>query len=386
MSNFWWEQTDYKPNEQVNTEVRNHVIYDEDGDNVLLDKLITDIHHLDSCIINNDNLLTINDCGKKHFTLNLYQYNDNKIICNDIHECTVNGGYISSSKSQNHDNKLISLGIVKTDNIEIIDYNNNKDLLINLSSNQNGLFGVSEFIDNNSNNLFLELRILKQHLGKPSLSVLRLWHLGFKETNNNNNNNGEEEEDDDDEIEKIVWQIENIKGIVHFCSNFYKEEIILAHEDRKINNIEFINKNNGMITRSISTNEWSGRVLYSKNGDSFAVTSFGKICIYDSITGNIMNTINSPITNDVYPIVPISFLDNDIIITRINYDRTLILTNLKTNVSIICKNIGGTINDKSLIVDDNEKYLWSYPYGAIEIYDLQQLLNQLHNKNNETNK
>ena len=73
-------------------------------------------------------------------------------------------------------------------------------------------------------------------------------------------------------------------------------------------------------------------------------------------------------------------MGHEYLVCRINYDRMLVIYSLcDPSLYMMIKNLGGTISDATLITPDRKKLI-CWPFGSIEIYDLQGMINGMDRK------
>ncbi len=91
--------------------------------------------------------------------------------------------------------------------------------------------------------------------------------------------------------------------------------------------------------------------------------------------------VKSPVVKEVYPVVPFAFLNNDrFLAVRINQERTIIISEWRTDIILTTRNIGGTISEGCVAISYDESYLVSWPFGYIETYDLIKIVSKLKSK------
>lgn len=347
--------------------------------------ITTDSNHLDVSFLHNDSsqIVSLEDVGRRQFFINMYEI----LPSNNIQRCRSmpveqNSGFLSVSE----DDKLLAVGVVKKDAIQIID-NETGDLLINLSGppvtkknskkEARAYFGTTRFVpiaagDKNS---FLEWRVTKVDKSTPKESVLRYWDLGFRE----NEGSGSES---DDEVEEMRWEIKQT-GKCQFAS--LGPKFILTCEDSKT--ITWIDRSCGTSEKVVRFGEWVSSPVVSASRKHVAVANHGKCTVLDATTGEVASTVLSPVPNDQYPMVPVAFVDSDRwLVARIDLDMTLIVSDW-TSQSPSClfsiRGFGGTITSNAVAVSRDEKHMMCWPYGCIEVFDLQAILRAAKGKRSD---
>jgi hypothetical protein len=268
-------------------------------------------------------------------------------------------GYFALS----HDSSLLAIGVLKEDKTIIFDFPEG-ELLINLrGGGKNGFFGQLSFVQ--SKNLLIELRVTAQDNRGPKKSICRLWNLGFKESEAVNDN------DEDDEVETKLWEFE-FRGFGQLSALDSENIFINWESHRKIDKISF---NTGEILRSYTFDKWSSKCVMSSDLKLIAVSHFGCCSVLEGDTFECKGMFVSPIADDRYPLVPLSFIDNNkSLVCRINYNMTLVLFSLLSPLSgpVVVRNVGGTISDSMAICPLGLRIL-CYPYGSIEAFDLSKI-------------
>jgi hypothetical protein len=365
---FWWEDgyvnNDNKFDKQAKMSRR---AIDIDDGKVFLSDFIPNTSNCLQCTIDHENryIITLCDRGKSFSTVSIHSISNPQLLrsVNVDDKC----GYFNISR----DSTLFAIGVLKEDKTLIIDFET-EDLLINLKGNhKNGYFGQLVFMDDR--NLLLELRVVASDNRGPKKSVCRLWHLGF---NNNKESNDVENSSEEDELETVLWQFESNGG--GFISYNLNSIYIVWEHDRKLESVDF---HSGKILLSINHDKWLAKCIHAKKTNLIAVSHFGMCSIVDTISFKNICILYSPIQDDKYPLVPVSFIYNDeYIVCRINYDMTLIIYCIKSpSMMFTVQGIGGTISDVCLVSPNTDKLL-CWPYDNIEIYNLNSIVNLFEKK------
>ena len=401
---FWWEEG-YKlqsPNDSGSSSGTPHrckhqeILYGE----AFLKDTIKDTSNTLMCIISEDGelLITLIDAGKAlGSTVDVYQISTQPPVLLRTIVVDEKCGYLALSSCQS----LLAVGMLKEDKTLIIDFQTG-ELLVNLNGGcKSGYFGSLHFSKENRN-IFFEQRITRQTSAGPQQSVYRLWDLGFKETT------GCGDEEDEDEVETKLWE-HSLRGslTMNVASSSSSSSssssgataavaaltplVYMTHEQSK--QLQSIDFSTGKVSKVLKFGRWTSKgVLSTHNKHMMAVAHFGDVSIIDLLgsTGfEIIKTIQSPIADDKYPLVPLSFIYDrgyEFLVCRINYDRTLIIYSVQDpSMYIMVKNLGGTISDSTVITPDGKKLI-CWPFGCIEIYDLQSMVNHVTKRISIANK
>ncbi len=292
---------------------------------------------------------------------------------------TENSGYLAISR----DDSLLCVGAAKKDLVGVYETESG-DLLINLTGGEPaGYFGKMSFLPPtkgapDSNNAFMELRVAKIEKGRPKESKLRLWDLGFKveKAEGGEENKGKGDDDDeesDDEVEEKLWET-----TVHGRCNYGVSGDVFLMVSEEDETIEWRNRADGAVTKTLKLDGWVSKPIVSSDGKYFAVARFAKCLIYSVASGKVVAEVKSPVLKEVYPVVPFGFFNNDrFLAVRINQERTIILSEWRSDTILTIKNIGGTISEGCVAISHDERFLVSWPFGYLEVYDLKRLVSNL---------
>jgi hypothetical protein len=420
---FWWEEG-YKENAQVSTtSTNNRLQYDADGTSFELGKYTTDLNHLDSLFFHHDNtIVSLRHQRSRSSSIALYSYTSgggrdgNATECltpHMVYDISDNSGYIGLS----HDDRLLAVGVLNEDLIMIFDVMNG-DLLVNVHGGYKlGYWGQLQFSPGNHNNTLLEVRTISMDKGKAKETVARTWDLGFKKTygekTSDNGDDVNEDDDDDDEETTKVWEIKR-RGNLSCC----RHENTIISTSESLQKLEWLDHTNGSILRQLSFSNWLSKPVISSDGCYVATAHFGYCLIHQILTGEIVGQIICSQNESNYPLLPIQFVHNNkYLICRISQERALIIsdwvqatthystqrtssstltTPLATAASSVAsspspaekslrytafiRQVGGTITEKAMSISHDEKYLVCWPYGVIELYDLEGMIQVLTKK------
>ena len=337
----------------------------------LLKELVTDLHHLHAVCLNMSNrFLILNEPGKGHHERNwsILIYNldrDNMLVLMDSFQVEDQSGYIGVSK----DDRLVSVGVLKEDSINIYDIQNG-DLLASIDGGRKtGFWGTLTFLPDVYNNTLLEFRVLSMNKGRPNESIVRFWDLGFRSADYGG---------DDDEQEVVIWERVK-KGYVHHGVS--GTDLLLAtHADR----INWLDSHTGDILRYMPLDKWSAKAILSRSMKYVAVSHIGHCTVRDVSSGEVVADIATPdASNDVFPLTPIAFLRNDsVLVLRVNQDMSLVLTLWQWPGSAVVSigSVGGTISDDTFSISHDEATLVCWPYGVLEMYDMKAMVDALCHK------
>lgn len=329
----------------------------------------------------------INEPGRgKHKTdasVSFYNVEQNMINPLSSFQIHDNSGYISLS----NDDKILAIGVLKEDTINIYEVDNG-DLLINVRGGcKTGFWGCMKFLSNttNSNNSFMEIRAISMDKGRPKDSLLRRWDLGFRESTcygehkEGDKIDKEEKSDEEDEEEKKLWEVKR-KGAIHF--NACEDNIIVCTSEGS-QKIEWLDGSSGTIRRTVNTGKWTSKAVVSKSLKFVAVAHFGHCAIYDVARGEVLAEVCVPDKRVHYPVVPVRFIENDKwLLLRVNQERCVMLCDWRHSSSqlVVIKSVGGTISDNCVSVSHDESLLACWPYGRVELYDFAAMKRVLYRK------
>jgi WD40 repeat protein len=347
--------------------------HDFDSTSFQLKELDTDLHHLHAaCLELSDQFVILNEPGKgnhtREWSISVYEIGDrdNLLTLSRSFQVEDQSGYFGASK----DDRLIAVGVLKEDTINIYEISTG-DLLVSIAGGRKTAFwGTLTFLPDARNNALLEFRVLSMKKSKAADSIVRFWDLGFR---------GEGEDDgDEDEEEQKLWE-RNKSGFVRhaLCG---PDTIIATHEK----NIDWIDYHNGDILRHKPMDKICNKAVVSDSMKYVAVAHLGHCSIFDVASGEVIGEVTSPdATNDVYPLTPVQFVQNDsILVLRINQDMSLVLSlwQLGNAATLSVSRIGGTISDDTTAISRDESLLLCWPYGLLQVYDLGAMKQALLNK------
>lgn len=395
---FWWEDgfdaSKVKADEEAGKVLREGraATFDGKGRTFRVHNLVkTGFHHLDGHFFNQNGakFMMLNNEGRQKFTISIFEVRATttppgfETVEIKTMETEKNSGFLSIS----NDDSMVAVGILKEDSISIVEIES-EDLLINMSGGRKtGYWGNLQFPapkkESKSNNLFVELRVLKMQKSNPVDSVLRVWDLGFADAEKEHDRNREEDEDEDeDEEERIVWQY-NLSGKCHYvvCSNF----IIVTCEEEKT--IEWLDKATGRLLNMMNVGQWLSKPVLSASGVLFAVAHIGSCTVRTCATGEVIATLRSPEEKDIYPVVPVRFMDNDTLLAaRIDLSMTFLLSSISSpSSSVAISDFGRTISNESVAISPDERFLACWPFGNIEMYDMNAVKQLLYKKISKQN-
>lgn len=407
MSFFWEEGYD---REEAEKRLREElalkpktISYDAKGENFLLHSVVTDLHHVHGVFCNTRNtIMLLNEPGKGSHQKNSFvaMYDVSGSTMEMEKSFTVGEelqplGYMASS----FNDKIVAVAVLKQDIVKIYEVSTG-DLLIDLTGGQrHGFWGSLHFTSDSSCNDLVEMRVTALNKGKPKSCVIRKWNLGFCENKKESTGDcdSDDDSDDDDEVEEKLWEVKRTNGAVSL-SKCGKEGLICSLEndgqfslsgisqDYTTGSMEWLNANNGTISEIVEPKKWSAKCVVSKNGKYVATANFCHATVYDAVTGAMIAQVQSPDSAEVYPVVPVCFVDNDrFLVLRINYERTLILCDWRHSADsidsmIAIQNVGGTISDDCVAVSADETKLVCWPYGVLELYDFAAMKTTLFRK------
>jgi hypothetical protein len=394
---FWWEDG-YNENQQLTaTNISNRIEYDAEGEQFEITKFTTDLNHMDSVFFHHDNtIVSLRHQRSRSASIALYSCSsESGLIPHTIYDIGDNSGYIALS----HDDKILAVGVLKDDLVMIFDVMNG-DLLVNVTGgNKLGYWGSLQFMPGNNNNTLIEVRTTSMDKqGKVKETVVRTWDLGFKSETASDN-----DDDDDDEETVKVWEIKRRGQIscTRHETGTSTSPMICASE--LLQKLEWLDSSNGSILRQLSFSSWLSKPVISSDGLYVATAHFGHCLIHEILTGEIVGKIICPQNDSNYPLIPIQFVKQDTyLICRITQERALIISSWSgrdhqsshqsvqssppapappaSAVSVYLHHVGGTISDKSIRISPDEKYLICWPYGVMELYDLEGMMNVLTKK------
>jgi hypothetical protein len=369
---FWWEEG-YDESQQVATSKTNiRIEYDAEGEQFEITKFSTALNHMDSVFFHHDNtIVSLRHQRSRSASIALYSCSaESGLIPHTIYDIGDNSGYIALS----HDDKILAVGVLKEDLVMIFDVMNG-DLLVNVTGGSKlGYWGHLQFMPGNHNNTLVEVRTTSMDKqGKVKETVVRTWDLGFRPSETASNS-----DDDEDEETVKVWEIKR-RGQVS-CIR-HENTMICAAE--LLQKLEWLDPSNGSILRQLSFTNWLSKPVISSNGLYVATAHFGICLIHAILTGEVVGKIVCPQNDSNYPLIPIQFVNDDsYLILRITQERALIISSWCSSppVTVFIHHVGGTISDKSIRVSPDEKYLICWPYGVMELYDLEAMINVLTKK------
>ena len=212
-------------------------------------------------------------------------------------------------------------------------------------------------------NLLLEQRVVRQNNAGPQQSVYRLWHLGFVV-----DTDGCDAAAEEDEEESKLWE-HSIKGRISIFVDG-SSMFLVDEKSRKLHQLDSVT-GNFLVDRTAKFDKWIQKGVISPCGNYIAVAHFGSIAILSRKTMSTEKVISSPIQDDKYPLIPLSFFENcQYLVCRVNFSRMLLIFSLIDHeVVTIFKNLGGTISDASCTTPDGSG-LVCWPFGSIEVFDL----------------
>jgi len=399
MSFFWEEGYDREEAERRHlAEIAlkpKTVFYDAKGESYLIHALTTDLHHVHGVFCNKRNsLMMLNEPGKgshqKNTSVAIYNVSGSTI---DMENSFVVGeerqplGYMATS----YDDSIVAVAVLKQDLVKIYEVATG-DLLIDLCGGQrHGFWGSLRFTSDCSSNDLVELRVTALNKGKPKSCMIRKWNLGFSDKKDDDSDSS------DDEVEEKLWEIRRVNGIASLaqcgkdglvCSLENDGQFSLSgiSQDYTTGSVEWFDARNGTVTEVMEPNKWSAKVVVSQSGKYIATANFCHSTVYDAVTGDVVAEIRSPDSDEVYPVVPVRFVENDkFLVLRINYERTLIICDWRhaansTDSMVTLSHVGGTISDDCVAISPDETKLMCWPYGTLELYDFAAMKTDLYRK------
>ena len=371
---FWWEEgysaEAAKEAAAKKKNLQKSVAYDGKGASFRLHELSrTGTHHLQGTFFHqtSSKFMMLNNEGRQMFTAALFEIQSTgggyEFVEKKKFDAAKNSGFLSISQ----DDTIMTIGVLKQDSISVVELAT-EDLLIEMSGHRKiGYWGKTTFPEQQvegCNNIFIELRVLKMHKSNPLESVLRMWDLGF----NPPVVDGAGEDEEEDEEEKILWDY-MLTGKCHYC--VCDDFIIVTSEENQT--IEWIDRKNGQMTNSINAGEWVSQPVLSASKKLFAVAHNGRCTIRCCITGDVIASITSAEEGDIYPVVPIGFCENDSMLAlRIDLSMTFMLSAWNSAASIVAiSDFGQTLSSESMLISPDERFIACWPYGLLELYDLQ---------------
>jgi hypothetical protein len=377
---FWWEDGYDQTVQAAPKSTNNRIQYDADGASFEITKYTTDLNHMDSLFFHNDNtIVSLRHQRSRSSSIALYSYVPGcGLVPQVIYDISDNSGYIGLS----HDDKLLAVGVLNEDLVMIFDVMNG-DLLVNVNGGYKlGYWGQLQFLPGNNNNTLLEVRTISMDKGKAKETVARTWDLGFRP-----NENSSDDDDDDEETVKL-WEIKRRGNLS--CARH--ENTIISAADF-LQKLEWLDHTNGSILRQLSFSSWLSKPVISSDGLYVATAHFGYCLIHQIQSGEVIGQISCSQNESNYPVLPIQFVSNNkYLICRISQERALLISDwahatapttpqknsLRYTATI--RQVGGTITEKAMCISSDEKYLLCWPYGVMELYDLDGMINVLVKK------
>ena len=354
--------------------------YEADGSEFAIETIKTDLHQLDGAFLNKQppTFLLLNEPGKGNFQKNssvtVYSLRKEGMVKERSFLVGDHSGFFSISP----DDAIMAVGILKEDTVQIYQVDTG-ELLINLNGGSKlGFFGSLNFLPDSLNNSLMECRVTELQKGRPTQCHLRMWDLGFRPRREPTESDSDS---DADEEENKLWE-KKIAGEVDYSP--CESSVVVTRGAN--NSLEWLDLVRAKTQRVVKTSmKWTAKSVATKNGAYIAVSHFGKCCVYDVSTGEIEAEIISPDeTSEMYPFTPVSFFgrSDEWLLLRINQERILVLCNWRhsTTDMISISNVGGTISDNSLMISPDEKFLVSWPFGYLELYDFVPMKERLFRK------
>lgn len=401
MSVFWWEEGYNEKAKDAEAESRKNLSkmkYDGSGERCLLNSIVTDLHHLDGKFFNktSDKFACLSEAGKgrhqKSSSVTIYDLANRHLEIESSFTVDHNSGFMAIS----NDDKILAIGVLKCDKVTVYEVETG-DLLINVEGGQRlGFWGTLYFLSGDHNNSLVELRVTEMVKSKTKSSIVRLWDLGFRPTVNEDG-----EESDDDEEESKLWEHKRPQGngTVHYApcgDNLLLFTAENPKEDKKPSGgrssslvaggkvvadstIQWVDRATGNVQHTVKCGKWATKTVVSKNSRFVAVGHFEHCTIYDTESRVLVGTIRSPDPNEVYPIVPIAFVHNDTwLVMRVNYNRNMLMCKWDDpiNTMTVIYQLGGTISDNCLQISADEKFIMSWPFGYLELFDFRGYLSK----------
>jgi hypothetical protein len=343
--------------------------FEADGSDFAIQSIKTDLHQLDGIFMNTQpsSFLLLNEPGKGNFQKNssvtIYSLSKTGMEKERSFLVGDHSGFFSLSP----DDAILAVGVLKEDTVQVYQVDTG-ELLINLKGGQKlGFFGELNFLPDALNNTLMECRVSEMQKGRPTQCVMRMWDLGFRPRREPTESDSDS---DADEEENKLWE-KKLAGEINYAP--CESSIVTTRTAN--NTVEWLDMARGKAQRAVKTGQkWSSKSVASSNRAHVAVSHFGMCQVYEVSSGNVVAEIISPDeTSEMYPLTPVTFFgkENEWLLLRINQERILTLCNWRNSVvdMISISGVGGTISDNSLMMSPDEKFLVSWPFGYLEMYD-----------------
>lgn len=379
---FWWEDG-FNPEEKKGNDTNKiRIKADDMGENFLLHRIENSACQLCG-LITPDNLtaVVLGDAGRVNSAITFYDL-ETGIVKKRVH-VENRSGFMALSD----DGEVLAVGVLKTDKIMIFHVESGDFLALLEGSRGLGFFGQLQFLKGSINQL-VEFRVTEMHKSTPKKSLIRLWDLGFRthpssgeriakdgtslpESNQDKDQIqvNENENDDEDEVSVKCWEkvIEgngsyvikevNVKSQIEENSapTSNSQGVFLNIEKQAM--IDFMSLRDGSSIRQwscplppklretasnsststkkkssvASSDSWGSKLVVSSSGEYIAVGHFGRCSVMNSLTGELIGEVFSPIENDTYPMIPLGFVgpEESQLVCRINFDRVLVIGSWK---------------------------------------------------------